>query len=133
MLILDFPKDGHVKGSKGAEVNWDGEALREMKNLKTLIIRNGNFCKGPTHLPNSLRVLKWPGYALPSLPCNFHPKKLRLLELPESFLQPCEPIQASVCARVLLYVYELTSNTNDYLYSSSIFFYYCCFCRHLHI
>jgi len=93
-----------VKGLKGEEVNWDGEAFKEMKNLKTLIIRNGSFSKGPTHLPNRLRVLKWQGYSLPSLPCYFNPKKLSILELPDSCLKPCEPIQASDCATVCTYL-----------------------------
>jgi hypothetical protein len=135
MLILDFPKDGHVKGSKGEEINWDGEALKEMKNLKTLIIRNGHFSQGPTHLPNSLRVLRWRGYDLSSLPSNFRPKKLCILELPDSSLKLHKPIQASVCALVSLYVYELTSNSYDYFYDSFIFYCCCCCCccRHLHI
>ncbi|CAK8574970.1 unnamed protein product [Lathyrus sativus] len=107
MLILDFPKDeGHLKGSKGEVVNWDGEALKEMKNLKTLIIRNGHFSKGPTHLPNSLRVLKWHGYASSSLPCDFHPRKLCILELPDSSLKPCEPIQAFAYLRILDFSYS---------------------------
>ncbi|XP_058744206.1 TMV resistance protein N-like [Vicia villosa] len=107
MLILDFPKDeGHVKGSKGEVVNWDGEALKEMKNLKTLIIRNGHFNKGPTRLPNSLRVLKWHGYASSSLPHDFHPRKLCILELPDSCLKPCEPIQAFAYLRILDFSYS---------------------------
>src|ERR1051325_795060 len=97
MLILDFPKDeAHLKGPNGEEVNWDGKAFKQMKNLKTLIIRNGSFSKGPIHLPNRLRILKWQGYPLPSLPSYFYPKKLSILELPHSCLKPCQPIQASV-------------------------------------
>lgn len=90
-------------GSKGGEVNWDGEALKNMRNLKTLVIRNGSFNQGPTHLPNSLRVLEWWGYPSPSLPNDFHPKKLAMLKLPESCLRISEPIQASIvcaCARM---------------------------------
>lgn len=90
-------------GSKGGEVNWDGEALMTMRNLKTLVVRNGRFNKGPTHLPNSLRVLLWWGYPSQSLPNDFHPKKLAILKLPDSFLTISEPIQASiVCACVRL-------------------------------
>lgn len=82
-----------------------------MKNLKTLIIKNGHFDKGPTHLPHSLRVLKWCGYPSQSLPDGFHPKKLAILELPESCLtisepnQPDQPIQASwsLCPCILIY------------------------------
>ena len=44
---------------KEREVEWDGDAFKRMKNLKTLIIKNGLFSKGPKHLPNTLRVLEW--------------------------------------------------------------------------
>ncbi|XP_061369750.1 uncharacterized protein LOC133312550 [Gastrolobium bilobum] len=57
-------------------VEWDGNAFKEMKNLKTLIIRKFCFSEDPKHLPNSLRVLEWWRYPSPSLPSNFHPKKL---------------------------------------------------------
>jgi len=79
ILILDFPEFEEV-------VEWDGMAFKEMKNLKTLIIRVGSFSKGPEHLPNSLRVLEWSGYPSPSLPPNFYPKKLVILELRQSCL-----------------------------------------------
>ena len=45
--------------SSGEEVEWDGDAFKEMKNLKTLIIKSDCFSKGPKHLPNTLRVLEW--------------------------------------------------------------------------
>jgi len=41
-------------------VEWDGEAFKKMKNLKTLIFSGCVFfSKHPKHLPNSLRVLEW--------------------------------------------------------------------------
>jgi len=98
-LFLDFPKDD------GKEVCWDGNALKKMRNLKTLVVRNVRFNRGPTHLPNSLRVLEWWGYPSPSLPDDFHPKKLGILKLPENYLRTSEPIQASIaymCAVVRL-------------------------------
>lgn len=55
-----------------------------MENLKTLIIRNCYFSKGPKHLPNSLRVLEWWTYLLQDLPYDFRPKKLTICKLPES-------------------------------------------------
>ncbi|KAI5445019.1 hypothetical protein KIW84_013335, partial [Lathyrus oleraceus] len=42
------------------EVEWKGDELKKMKNLKTLIIKNGRFSRAPEQLPNSLRVLEWP-------------------------------------------------------------------------
>ncbi|KAH1203009.1 TMV resistance protein N [Glycine max] len=62
-------------------VEWDGMAFEKMNNLKRLIIESGSFTTGPKHLPNSLRVLEWWDYPSPSLPIDFHPKKLVKLEL----------------------------------------------------
>ncbi|KAG4931060.1 hypothetical protein JHK86_048021 [Glycine max] len=56
-------------------------AFKKMNNLKRLIIESGSFTTGPKHLPNSLRVLEWWDYPSPSLPIDFHPKKLVKLEL----------------------------------------------------
>jgi hypothetical protein len=64
----------------------------------------GSFSEGPRHLPNSLRVLKWQGYPLPSLPHYFNPMKLSILELPDSCLKPCKPIQASGFVTVCVFM-----------------------------
>jgi hypothetical protein len=55
MIYLNFP-------SMEAVIEWNGDAFKKMKNLKTLIIKNGQFSKGPKYLPSTLRVLKWKGY-----------------------------------------------------------------------
>ncbi|MED6189072.1 hypothetical protein PIB30_092103 [Stylosanthes scabra] len=55
-----------------------------MKNLKTLIIRNGYFSEGPKYLPNSLRIMEWWRYPSTCFPSDFHPKKLSILKLPSS-------------------------------------------------
>ncbi|MED6113713.1 hypothetical protein PIB30_073394 [Stylosanthes scabra] len=68
---------------KDLEVKWDGTAFKEMENLKTLIVKNGCFSRGPKHLPNSLRVLEWRRYPSKCFPYDFHPKKLTILKLPE--------------------------------------------------
>ncbi|RDX66260.1 TMV resistance protein N, partial [Mucuna pruriens] len=65
-------------------VEWNRKAFKKMKNLKTLIIKNGNFSKGPKHLPNSLRVLEWCKYPAQGLPPDFRSKKLAVCKLPES-------------------------------------------------
>lgn len=99
VIILDFPNFEEV-------VEWDGKAFKEMKNLKTLIIRVGSFSKGPEHLPNSLRVLEWWGYPSPSLPSNFHPKKLVILKLPQSRLMSLNlliPKKVSTISSFLLF------------------------------
>ncbi|XP_050917185.1 TMV resistance protein N isoform X4 [Lathyrus oleraceus] len=66
------------------EVEWKGDELKKMKNLKTLIIKNGRFSRAPEQLPNSLRVLEWPGYPSKYMPCDFCPKKLSICKLSEN-------------------------------------------------
>ncbi|CAJ1946984.1 unnamed protein product [Sphenostylis stenocarpa] len=65
-------------------VEWSSKAFKKMRNLKTLIIKNGNFSKGPKYLPNSLRVLEWWRYPSHDLPSDFHSKKLAMCKLPQS-------------------------------------------------
>ncbi|XP_020211972.1 TMV resistance protein N isoform X1 [Cajanus cajan] len=65
-------------------VEWNRKAFKKMKNLKTLIIKNGHFSKGPKHLPNSLRVLEWLKYPSKGLPTDFCSKKLSICKLPKS-------------------------------------------------
>ncbi|RDX94907.1 TMV resistance protein N, partial [Mucuna pruriens] len=71
--------------SKDKEVQWDGNALNKMENLKILVVKNAFFSRGPNALPKSLRVLKWSGYPESSLPPHFDPKKLAILDLSMSF------------------------------------------------
>jgi len=73
---MDFPSFEEV------EIEWDGDAFKKMKNLRTLIIRNGHFSTGPKHLPNSLRVMEWWRYPSQNFPQDFHPKKLSIFKLP---------------------------------------------------
>ena len=61
-----------------------------MQNLRTLIIRNGSFSKGPEYLPDNLRVLEWWRYPSNSLPSDFHPKELALCKLPCSSISTIE-------------------------------------------
>ncbi|QHO13870.1 TMV resistance protein N [Arachis hypogaea] len=89
IIYLEFPlleregdEDSFEKEeNKDVEVKWDGTAFKEMKNLKTLIIKNGCFSKCPKNLPNSLRVLEWWRYPSEWLPNDFQPKKLSILKL----------------------------------------------------
>ncbi|XP_016203961.1 TMV resistance protein N [Arachis ipaensis] len=91
IIHLEFPlfrKEGGEDPSKkekndDVEVKWDGTAFKEMKNLKTLIIKNGRFSRGPKYLPNSLRVLEWRRYPSRYFPSNFDPEKLSILKLPD--------------------------------------------------
>ncbi|KAL1356318.1 hypothetical protein HN51_008327 [Arachis hypogaea] len=79
IICLEFP----LLESEGDEVKWDGTALKKMKNLKTLIIKNGHFSRGPKYLPNSLRVLEWRRYPSRYFLSNFDPKELSILKLPD--------------------------------------------------
>ncbi|XP_029127419.1 TMV resistance protein N-like isoform X2 [Cajanus cajan] len=70
--------------SKDEEVQWNPSALEKMENLKVLVVENAHFF-GDLVLPQkSLRVLKWYGYPESSLPADFDPKKLVILDLPMS-------------------------------------------------
>ncbi|KAJ7975386.1 TMV resistance protein N-like [Quillaja saponaria] len=65
-------------------VDWSGEAFEKMKNLRLLVVENAYFSKGPKYLPSTLRVLDWKNYPSPSLPADFDPMKLVILNLPHS-------------------------------------------------
>ncbi|MED6112543.1 hypothetical protein PIB30_062659 [Stylosanthes scabra] len=70
------------------EVNYEiNNAFDKMENLRILIVRNTKFSRGPSHLPNSLRLLEWKGYPSESFPIDFHPKRIIDLKLPHSALK----------------------------------------------
>jgi hypothetical protein len=52
--------------SKEVVINWNGEGLKNMTNLKTLVIKNANLSQGSQYFPSSLRILEWEKY--PSTP-----------------------------------------------------------------
>jgi hypothetical protein len=78
IIYLEFPL------SEKEVIEWKGDELKKMQNLKTLIVKNGRFSKGPKHLPNSLRVLEWPKYPARVIPSDFCPKKLSICKLQQS-------------------------------------------------
>ncbi|XP_072092572.1 disease resistance protein Roq1 isoform X2 [Arachis hypogaea] len=79
--------------SSKRRVNWNGKAFKKMRNLKVLIFWDVHFSVGPDHLSNSLRVLEWDGYPSPSLPSDFHPTKLFILNLCNSSLKLDNPLK----------------------------------------
>ncbi|KAI9127442.1 hypothetical protein K1719_002001 [Acacia pycnantha] len=81
-IILDLPKS--------IEVQWSGEELLKMKNLKMLVVRNACFSGSPKYLPNSLRWFEWKGYAFNFFPVC--PTQLVYLDLSYS---SCEFLQTS--------------------------------------
>jgi hypothetical protein len=78
IIYLEFPS------SEEEVIEWKGDELKKMQNLKTLIVKNGSFSKGPKYFPNSLRVLEWPKYPSQVIPSDFFPKKLSICILQES-------------------------------------------------
>src|ERR1044072_3937179 len=94
MIHLDYPSF--------EEVDWDGEAFKEMKRLKTLIIKKSHFSKGPKHLPNSLRVLEWWEYPSQHFPCDFHPKKIFICKFPRSSFTSLELLRSSKASIIMI-------------------------------
>ena len=96
----------------------DPNAFRKMKNLRLLIVRNANISGGHLDfLSNELRLLDWPGYPFPSLPCSFHPKNLVELNLSYSLIKRFM-MGFKVLINVTLLVLLLTNE-----YFSAIFLY----------
>lgn len=94
-----------------------------MQNLRTLIVKKCHFSKAPKHLPNSLRVLEWWRYPSHELPSDFHPKQLKIRELPDmGFVSPrqAELLQASISSfPLVLYIQDYSF---DYCFFISFFF-----------
>ncbi|KAJ8760291.1 hypothetical protein K2173_011703 [Erythroxylum novogranatense] len=73
--------------SKIAGMNLNPRLFMKMPNLRFLnFYENGNLylSQDLDYLPNTLRYLRWEKYPLESLPPNFQPKNLVVLELPNS-------------------------------------------------
>ncbi|KAJ6287855.1 hypothetical protein OIU76_028846 [Salix suchowensis] len=83
--------------SETTEINATPAAFEGMKNLRLLKFHYPNFLSKNSvkiHLPqglrflsNELRILEWCYYPLKSFPSNFFPKKLVVLEMPDSKLE----------------------------------------------
>jgi hypothetical protein len=81
---LNFPLSKEI-------VEWTGDELKKMENLKTLVVKtnslqdiHSDFLKPEVHFPNSLRVLEWP--SLQDIPSDFRPKNFSICKLPNSGL-----------------------------------------------
>ncbi|CAN6582556.1 unnamed protein product [Malus baccata var. baccata] len=62
--------------SEFEEAHCNPEAFTKMCKLRLLDIHNVSLSKGPEHLPNALRVLKWSWYPSKYLPPIFQPDEL---------------------------------------------------------
>lgn len=69
------------------EVYLNAKAFKRMRRLRVLIIHNAYVSGDFNYLSNNLRWIDWEGYPLPSLPANFHPKKLVGLFMPHSYIK----------------------------------------------
>ena len=83
--MLDLPEK--------QEVQLSAQDLKKMKNLRMLIVRNAEFSGGSVHLPSNLRMLDWEECASPSLPSDFLPEKIVMLELRRSHLLLDKPFK----------------------------------------
>ncbi|CAN6582558.1 unnamed protein product [Malus baccata var. baccata] len=70
--------------SEFEEAHCNPEAFTKMCKLRLLDIHNVRLSKGPKHLPNALRVLKWSWYPSKCLPPIFQPDELTELSLRHS-------------------------------------------------
>ncbi|XP_062084171.1 disease resistance protein RPV1-like [Humulus lupulus] len=82
--------------SKMRDVDLNPEVFVNMYNLRLLKIYNSNnlikgcklhFTRGLQCLPDALRYLHWYGYPLKSLPSNFNPENLVVLEMTHSHIE----------------------------------------------
>uniref|UniRef100_A0A9I9CIW9 AAA+ ATPase domain-containing protein n=1 Tax=Cucumis melo TaxID=3656 RepID=A0A9I9CIW9_CUCME len=65
----------------------DPQAFRSMKNLRVLIVQNARFSTKIKHLSDSLKWIKWHGFAHRSLPSCFITKSLVGLDMQHSFIK----------------------------------------------
>ena len=92
-LVLNMPQDKKVR--------WNGKAFKKMKSLKILIIESACFSHEPKYLPNSLRILKWKKYPSSSLPSDFCPRNLAILNLCESSIRSVKQIKVCINSRLI--------------------------------
>ncbi|KOM55494.1 hypothetical protein LR48_Vigan10g138600 [Vigna angularis] len=109
-----------LEGYNNIQVQWNGKAFKEMKNLKILIIEDATFSTGPEHLPNSLRVLDWSCYPSPSLPPDFNPKRFEIILMPESCLLMFKPQKACLSTKAFILESLSVINLEDCKYLTDL-------------
>ncbi|KAB1212167.1 TMV resistance protein N [Morella rubra] len=89
-IVVELPEGNDI-------IRLSPNAFMEMKRLRLFIINDYDdyvcFSGELNSLPNELRVLDWDGYHLPSLPSNFHGKKLSYLKLRGSLIQDVRVVE----------------------------------------
>ena len=66
------------------KLQLEANCFEKMRNLKFLMVGNVDISGDLEFLPNGLRVFDWYGFPLSSLPSNFHPQNLIVLNMPQS-------------------------------------------------
>ncbi|KAL3824196.1 hypothetical protein ACJIZ3_020225 [Penstemon smallii] len=69
------------------EVRIDTKSFQSMKNLRLLQFSNIKLEGSFSYVPDSLKWLQWRKCSLKSLPCDFFPKELKVLDLSESKIE----------------------------------------------
>ena len=77
-IMLDSPNP--IKGKLHAE------AFKRLVNLKFLMVRDVHISEELKYLPNGLKLLEWHQYPF-SLPSNYCPQQLEVLEMPHSCIR----------------------------------------------
>ncbi|KAM5549848.1 TMV resistance protein N-like [Rosa sericea] len=80
-MVMELPELEVAELPELEVAHWNPEAFSNLSQLSLLHIHNVDLPKGLTCLPNSLRLLEWPGCPLRSLPQKFEPDKLIELNL----------------------------------------------------
>lgn len=68
-------------------LNVDSRGFRNLKNMRLLIVRYAIFSSKIEYLPNSLKWIKWHGFAQPSFPSRLIMKNLVGLDLQHSLIK----------------------------------------------
>ncbi|XP_062029613.1 disease resistance protein RPV1-like [Rosa rugosa] len=75
-IIVELPRED--------EICLSAKCFKKMKNLQLFININARFSGEVNYLPNQLRFLDWPGFPSQSLPSDFNPQNLVMLNMPDS-------------------------------------------------
>ena len=73
-----------IVSPKPTKLQLKANCFKKMGNLKFLLVSNVDICGDLEYLPNGLKVLDWSRFPSSSLPSNFRPHNLVVLNMPQS-------------------------------------------------
>ena len=73
-----------ICSAEPSKIQLEPNCFEKMENLNFLMVSNVDICGDLKYLPSRLRVLDWQGFHSSSLPSNFRPQKLIVLNMPKS-------------------------------------------------